>query len=76
VKLWARRQRIHSAASGTLNAWALALMVLFHLQTRPLPLLPPLAKLMPEVKPEHKMRRNEAMVMALDDQLRERLNKW
>ncbi|PSC67618.1 poly(A) RNA polymerase GLD2 [Micractinium conductrix] len=45
VKLWARQQGVNDSANGTFNSFALTLMVVFHLQTRSPPVLPPLCSL-------------------------------
>jgi hypothetical protein len=45
VKLWARRRGINDASAGTLNSFALTLMVVFHLQTRTPRVLPPISEL-------------------------------
>ena len=45
VKLWARGQRINDASSGSLNSFCITLMVVFHLQTRAVPVLPPIREL-------------------------------
>ncbi|GAQ83738.1 hypothetical protein KFL_001600070 [Klebsormidium nitens] len=41
VKAWARAQGINDSRSGTMNSYAISLMVVFHLQTRSPPILPP-----------------------------------
>lgn len=45
VKTWASRQGIMGSSKGFFNSYTIALMVIFHLQTRPLPVLPPLCQL-------------------------------
>lgn len=40
VKLWAERHGLVDAPHGMLNSYTLKLLVLFHLQTRPVPVLP------------------------------------
>eukprot|EP00897_Mesotaenium_endlicherianum_P000852 jgi/Mesen1/10768/ME000091S10296 len=42
VKCWAKAQSINDPKTGTLNSYALSLLLLFHLQTRSPPLVPPL----------------------------------
>jgi len=42
VKRWAKKKNINDAASGTLSTFALNLLTVFHLQNRPVPVLPPL----------------------------------
>ncbi|XP_024535821.1 protein HESO1 isoform X1 [Selaginella moellendorffii] len=43
VKCWAKAQCINDPKMGTLNSYALSLLVIFHLQTRNPPILPPLS---------------------------------
>lgn len=45
VKLWARNCGINDSANGTLNSFAITLLVVFHLQTRSPAVLPPLCQL-------------------------------
>lgn len=45
VRAWARRQEILDSSHGLLNYPSIILMVIFHLQTRPLPILPPICQL-------------------------------
>lgn len=48
VKLWAQAHSINDAGAGTFNSHSLTLLVLFHLQTRPVAMLPPLKDLFDE----------------------------
>ena len=43
VKIWAARYVLVDASMGLLNSYSLKLLVLFHLQNRPVPVLPKLA---------------------------------
>ncbi|GAB4813989.1 hypothetical protein N2152v2_001035 [Parachlorella kessleri] len=45
VKVWARRHQVNDSIAGTFNSFALTLMIIFHLQTRSPPVLPPLCEL-------------------------------
>ncbi|KAL4440632.1 hypothetical protein ABPG75_003633 [Micractinium tetrahymenae] len=45
VKLWARHYGTNDSTNGTLNSFALTLLVMFHLQTRSPAVLPPLCQL-------------------------------
>uniref|UniRef100_A0A061S6B8 Poly rna polymerase gld2-like n=1 Tax=Tetraselmis sp. GSL018 TaxID=582737 RepID=A0A061S6B8_9CHLO len=45
VKLWAKAHGINDPTSGSFNGFALALMVMFHLQTLKVPMLPPLCEI-------------------------------
>ncbi|KAL6783942.1 PAP6 [Auxenochlorella protothecoides x Auxenochlorella symbiontica] len=47
VKTWAKAHSLNDASAGSLNSHALTLLVLFVLQTRPVPLLPPLKAIFP-----------------------------
>ncbi|KAG0567913.1 hypothetical protein KC19_7G171200 [Ceratodon purpureus] len=48
VKCWAKAQCINDPKLGTLNSYALSLLVVFHLQTRSPPILPPFKTLLGE----------------------------
>eukprot|EP01025_Chloroclados_australasicus_P042427 TRINITY_DN4512_c1_g1_i2.p1 TRINITY_DN4512_c1_g1~~TRINITY_DN4512_c1_g1_i2.p1 ORF type:complete len:438 (+),score=10.46 TRINITY_DN4512_c1_g1_i2:404-1717(+) len=48
VKSWARQANVNSPKQGTFNSFALMLMVIFHLQSLPNPILPPIQKLFPD----------------------------
>lgn len=43
IKMWASEHKVNDASQGTLNSFSLILLVVFHLQTRPVPVLPPLS---------------------------------
>ena len=45
IKIWANHNKLVDASNGMLNSYSLKLLVLFHLQTRPLPVMPPICKL-------------------------------
>lgn len=45
VKLWARHHDVNDSTNGSLNSFALTLLVVFHLQTRHPAVLPPLCQL-------------------------------
>jgi len=45
VKLWAKAHKINASQSGTFNGFTLAMMVIFHLQSLKLPVLPPLCEI-------------------------------
>jgi len=47
AKLWAEEHNLIGASIGRLNKYTLAQLVIFHLQTRPDPILPPLRIVMP-----------------------------
>jgi len=49
VKAWAKAQGINNAYEKTFNSFALTLMVMFHLQQRQPPVLPPLCKIFQEL---------------------------
>eukprot|EP00890_Picochlorum_soloecismus_P001434 jgi/Picsp_1/2291/NSC_05755-R1_nucleotidyltransferase family protein len=42
IKMWASEHKVNDASQGTLNSFSLILLVIFHLQNRPVPVLPPL----------------------------------
>jgi len=42
IKMWASEHKVNDASQGTLNSFSLILLVIFHLQTRSVPVLPPL----------------------------------
>ena len=44
VKLWAAKHHLVDASLGLLNSYSLKLLVLFHLQNRPVPILPKLSE--------------------------------
>lgn len=48
VKFWAKAHYINDPKLGTLNSFALCLLVIFHLQTRSPPVLPPLSSVLDE----------------------------
>ncbi|XP_024384294.1 uncharacterized protein [Physcomitrium patens] len=48
IKCWAKAQCINDPKLGTLNSYALSLLVVFHLQTRSPPILPPFKTLLGE----------------------------
>eukprot|EP00250_Pteridium_aquilinum_P019367 c24401_g1_i1 orf=3-1478(-) len=48
VKFWAKTHGINDPKLGTLNSFALCLLVIFHLQTRSPPVLPPLSAVLDE----------------------------
>ncbi|KAI5063866.1 hypothetical protein GOP47_0020536 [Adiantum capillus-veneris] len=48
VKFWAKAHDINDPKLGTLNSFALCLLVIFHLQTRSPPVLPPLSSVLNE----------------------------
>lgn len=48
VKCWAKAHSINDPKMGTLNSFALCLLVIFHLQTRSPPVLPPLSAVLDE----------------------------
>lgn len=48
IKCWAKAQCINDPKLGTLNSYALSLLVVFHLQTRSPPILPPFNTLLGE----------------------------
>ena len=50
VMQWANEFGIKDASQGKLNSYTLTLLVIFHLQTRPDPVLPPLKSIMPGEK--------------------------
>jgi hypothetical protein len=76
VRLWAAQQGINDAAHGTLNSWALALLVAFHLQTRPQPILPPLSKLVPEFGQQQQGRFSVGKLFDIDTNVIQRLGAW
>jgi hypothetical protein len=76
VRVWAQQQGINDASRGTLNSWPLALLVLFHLQTRPRPILPPVSKLLPEYGQGRNHRYDVQRLMDFDNMLQERQGKW
>ena len=47
VKAWAKHNAIHDASLGRLNSYSLTSLVIFHLQTRPNPILPRLQDVLP-----------------------------
>ncbi len=47
VKAWAKHNQIHDASLGRFNSYSLVSLVIFHLQTRPKPILPRLKDLLP-----------------------------
>jgi len=46
IKKWAQGLSLNFAATGTFNTFSLNLLAVFHLQNRPLPILPPLSELL------------------------------
>jgi hypothetical protein len=51
VKAWAQRHRVNDPAAGSLNSYALTLMVLFHLQSVTPPIMPTMAEILFEERP-------------------------
>lgn len=45
VKFWAKRRNINSTYQGTLSSYAYVLLVIFFLQTRPIPVIPSLQQI-------------------------------
>lgn len=50
AKLWAENFNLLNASLGRLNSYTLAQLVIFHLQNRPVPILPRLKKILPGEK--------------------------